>query len=188
MKIKKIILLIAYCLLPIAYCLSQDFTPPKPADPSKSKLPFWSKDKIYTGGGIGLSFGTVTFINLTPIIGYKITPKYSVGAGLTYMYIGDNRFASPFSLNVYGGNVFTRYLITNFLFVHAEYELLNGNWDEYYTSNRFWLENVWVGGGLRQHAGNSSVNIMALWNLNPTIYSNAYFGNPQIRIGFGIGI
>ncbi len=187
---------IAFCFLfSSAYCFTQDFgaptpAPQHPADTNKTKgpTPFWSKDKIYTGGGLGLSFGTITFINLSPIIGYKITPKYSAGIGITYIYIKDNRNTSPYSLNIFGGSVFTRYLITQFFFAHAEYEVLEGNWDPYYSSNRFLMENVWVGGGLRQHSGNSSVNIMALWNLTETPYSRAFFGNPQLRIGIGIGL
>jgi hypothetical protein len=122
------------------------------------------------------------------MVGYKITPAYSAGISITYIYVKDNRYSSANSLNVYGGSVFTRYLITDFLFAHAEYELLNGDWDQPYSNRRFSMNNVWVGGGLRQHSGNSSINIMVLWNLNETDYSKAYFGNPQLRIGIGIGL
>ena len=185
-QMKKIILLFVCCFFPVAFCLSQDFNPPVPK-PEKEKKPFWSWDKVYGGGGVGLWFGgRSTFVNLSPQVGYKITEKYSAGLGITYIYIQDRNYIPPISLNIYGGNIFNRYLLTDFLFAHAEYEILNGNWE--LTDRRFNLSNVWVGGGLRQHAGNSSINILGLWNLNENIYSKAYFPSPQIRIGFSIGL
>ena len=182
---KKLAVIIAYCLLFTAYCFTQDFTPPKPAEPAKGKTPFWSWDRVYGGGGLGLQFGNFTLVNIAPDIGYKITEKYSAGIGLRYIYIGDRRVVPAYELNIYGASVFNRYLLTDFLFAHAEYEVLNGPWG-YYSSQRSFLTNIWVGSGLRQHAGNSSINVTALWNLNNT--PNNPFPNPQIRIGIGIGI
>ncbi|MBI4947048.1 MAG: hypothetical protein HY840_11685 [Bacteroidetes bacterium] len=202
---KKHFIVFAYCLFPLfpsllgflpfresgewggVRCFSQDFTPQKPADSTaaKGKPPFWSWDKVYGGGGLGLQFGTFTLINIAPDIGYKLTDKFSAGIGIRYIYLGDNTVVPTYKMNVYGASVFSRYLITDFLFAHAEYETLNGPWS-YYNDRRSFLTNMWVGGGLRQHAGNASMNIMALWNLNDT--PNNPFPNPQIRVGIGIGL
>lgn len=190
---KKSILFLSFSLLSTVLCLSQDFGPaPKPVTttdpntpPTKAKPPFWSWDKVYAGGGLGLQFGTFTLINIAPDFGYKITEKFSAGIGIRYIYIGDNSYNPPYKLNIYGASVFSRYLLTSFLFAHAEYEVLNGPWN-YNSDKRSFLTNVWVGGGLRQHAGNASMNIMALWNLNQT--PNNPFPNPQIRIGISVGI
>ena len=181
-------LLIAYCLLPIAYCLSQDFNPPAPAPQKPGKEPFWSWDKVYGGGGLGLQFGQVTFINIAPVVGYKFTPRYSAGIGIEYIYFGYKPAPSlpTYSQNIYGGNVFNRFLVTDFLFLHAEYEVLNSNWDTYFADKRFWIENYWVGGGLRQQVGNSSMYLMVLKNLADNKYSP--FPDPQIRIGINLGI
>lgn len=184
---KRHILIFVYCLLCTVYCFSQDFTPPAPPKPKKEKTPFPDRDKVYFGGGLGLWFGTRTsFVNLSPIVGYRVTEKYSAGVGITYINIQDRSYAPPITLNAFGGNIFNRFLLTDFLFAHAEYEILNGNWT--LTERRFNLENIWVGGGLRQHAGGSSLMIYALWNLNETLYSKAYFPSPQIRVGLGIGL
>jgi len=163
---------------------SQDFNPPIPK-PEKEKKPFWSWDKVYAGGGIGLQFGTLTMVNIAPDIGYKITEKYSAGFGIRYIYFADRSMRPPYELNIYGGSIFNRYIITDFLFAHAEYELLNGPWNPS-SQRRSNLNNVWVGGGLRQLVGNSSLNIMALWNLNDTPANP--FPNPQIRMGISIGL
>jgi long-subunit fatty acid transport protein len=185
---KRLVLFFACCLLPTAYCLSQDFTPPKLVDAPKEKPPFWSWDRVYGGGGLGLQFGTVTLINVAPIIGYKITERYSVGVGIEYMYFAYKPSSNfpTYSQNIYGGNIFNRFFITNSIFAHVEYETLNSNWNTYYPDRRFFIDNFWVGGGLRQRAGNASLNIMALWNLNENIYSP--FPNPQIRMGVSFGL
>jgi long-subunit fatty acid transport protein len=178
---KKVVTFLAYYLLPVVYCFSQDFNPPIPKG---DKTPFWSWNKIYTGGSLGLQFGTVTLINIAPDIGYKITERYSAGVGIRYMYFSDITLKPPYVLNIYGGSIFNRFIVTNFLFLHGEYEVLNGPWKQPFPSKRFNLNNVWVGGGFSQGAGNAAINIMALWNLN----DEHYIPNPQIRMGISIGL
>ncbi|MEK6614649.1 MAG: hypothetical protein AABZ32_00830 [Bacteroidota bacterium] len=179
---KKHILIFVYCLLLLpTSAFSQDFTPAKS---QKEKKHFWSWDKVYGGGGIGLQFGTFTLVNVAPDIGYKITERYSAGIGIRYIYLAD-RIPPPYTLNIYGGSIFNRFIVTDFFFLHGEYEMLNGPWKNPHSSKRFNLNNVWVGGGLRQAAGNSSLNIMALWNLNDEPFNP--FPNPQIRVGISIG-
>ena len=178
---KKSALLFACCLLSGAYCLSQDFNPPDPKKPEKES--FWSWHKVYSGGGLGFQFGTITLINIAPDIGYKITERYSAGIGIRYMYIADRRYSPPFELNIYGGSIFNRLIVTDFFFLHGEYEVLNGPWNPY-VAKRFNLNNVWVGGGLRQAGEGVSLTFMGLWNLN----DEGYLPNPQIRMGISIGL
>ncbi len=182
---KKLFIAFVICRSSFIIGFSQDFNPPAPK-PEKEKKPFWSWDKVYGGGGIGLQFGNITLVNVAPDIGYKITERYSAGVGIRYIYLGDRRINPPYEMSIYGGSFFNRFIITDFLFAHAEYEILNGPWYYPYNSKRFNLNNVWVGGGLRQAVGNASLNIMALWNLNDELFNP--FPNPQIRIGISIGL
>ncbi|TAL62531.1 MAG: hypothetical protein EPN85_02510 [Bacteroidetes bacterium] len=179
---KQLSVIFVYCLLFTVYCFSQDFNPPKPKKENEKK-PFWSWDRVYMGGGLGMQFGSVTLINVAPDIGYKITERYSAGVGIRYMYFSDRRYTPPFELNIYGGSIFNRFIVTDFFFLHGEYEVLNGPWNQY-RAKRFNIINVWVGGGLRQVAGNASLNITALWNLN----DEGYLPNPQIRMGISVGL
>lgn len=78
-------------------------------------------DKLYTGGGLGLNFGTTTVANISPIIGYNFTENFSSGIGVSYQYIS-NRF---YSQSIIGGSIFSRYRILEQLFAHAEYETLS---------------------------------------------------------------
>jgi hypothetical protein len=66
------------------------------------------KDRMYFGGNLGLQFGTVTLIDVSPLAGVMITPKFSSGIGATYQYYDDNRFQGSAGSS-YGGRFFTRY-------------------------------------------------------------------------------
>src|SRR3972149_6393380 len=132
---KKYISIFICCLLYTSCCFSQDFNPPVPKKENEKK-PFWSWDKVYGGGGIGLQFGTITFVNVAPDIGYKITERYSAGIGIRYIYFADRRYTPPFVLDIFGGSIFNRFIVTDFFFLHGEYEVLNGPWNQY-TAKRF---------------------------------------------------
>jgi len=140
--------------------------------------------KVFVGGNIGAQFGSITVVNVSPIIGYRITERLSAGFGLTYIYY--NYKAYNFSSSIYGGNIFGRFYILENVFAHAEYELLN--LDSYdFPGTRTNIENIYVGGGFRQAIGaRSFFTIMALWNINESKYSP--YGNPIIRMGFSIGL
>lgn len=168
---------------------SQDFATTPQSHINAPRDNFW--DRVYTGGGIGLQFGSQTFINVSPLIGYRLTEKFSVGLSATYLYYRykDYNPAYSFSSNTYGGSVFSRYLIFENLFAHVEYEVLRlearDNVSRLLGTKD--ITSVLVGGGYRQMLGDrSSINLMLLYNLNETTYSP--YQNPIIRISFGIGI
>ena len=181
----KKLFLISCCLFLTASCFSQDFNPPK-KDTTKQKPPFWNWDKVYAGGDAFAWFDQYgSFVNISPLVGYKITKKYSAGFGLRYIYLQDRRYTPPEELSIYGGSLFNRFLVTDFFFLHAEYQVLNGPWNPY-TTRRFNLNNVLVGGGLRQVSGNASMNIIGLWNLNVEPYNP--MPNPEFRLGVTFGM
>ena len=53
----------------------------------KQKLPL--KEKLYFGGYVNLSFGKYTLVGIEPMVGYKLTPKFSAGVKFRYDYISD---------------------------------------------------------------------------------------------------
>lgn len=180
---KKTILLFALILPSFALCFAQDSTSVPKAKSETNKKSSWDWDNVYMDGGLGLWFDQYgSIVNISPQFGYKLTDDFSVGAGITYMHISNKYYSPPINFNIYGGSIFGRYLITDFLFLHAEYQPLNANWKFPYNK-RFFINNVWLGGGLRQQSGNSSFSVIGLWNVN----DEGYIQNPQIRIGFGIG-
>ena len=153
------------------------------------------RDRLYFGGNVGLSFGDITIIEVAPLVGYRITPRWSSGIGFEYEYYRTSRYIyGNFSTSIYGGSVFTEYNIWRdfitkgiSLIVHTEYEALSLDQKYFQDPNlphgRFILNSVLVGGGIRQHlGGRASINILVLWNLNQTQYSP--YENPTIRFNF----
>lgn len=84
------------------------------------------KERIYTGGGMGLGFNTAQdFVSVSPIIGYRLTTRFTPGIGLQYRYTNYKLVNPNIKLNDYGVSVFARYYIIPELFLHTEYEHLN---------------------------------------------------------------
>jgi hypothetical protein len=76
------------------------------------------------------------------------------------------------------------------IFAYAENELLNIekiylnlNTNKYFTSgNRLWIDNLLLGGGLRQPIGKrSSFSLLILWDVTENSYSP--HSNPILRMG-----
>lgn len=148
------------------------------------------RSRLFYGGGFGLQVGTVTLIEVSPLVGYKVTPKLGIGISPTYKYYSYKPYgySSRLETNVYGGSIFARYMIFENIFAHAEYESLfyDSKFPGYLTQ-RTQYNSVLVGGGYRQQIGaNAAMNLMVLWNLNDT--PDSPYTNPVIRIGFTVGM
>src|SRR5690606_34215869 len=72
------------------------------------------KDRMYYGGNFSLQFGSLTFIDISPLAGIMITERFSTGLGATYQYL-NFKYANS-SSSVYGGRLFGRYNITQNFF------------------------------------------------------------------------
>ena len=188
--IKKSILYFLLFCFPITLLAQNDTIAPIKENKSKfksDKIPF--KDRIYFGGNLGLQFGTQTYIDISPLVGYKLTETVSTGVGITYIYYKYKDSYYTYSTSIYGSRVFARYLFTNNLFAHAEVELLNMelfdvNINDYYIKNTI---SPFVGGGyIQRFSNNAGLYLLLLFNLNDSAESP--YTNPIIRIGFNLGI
>jgi hypothetical protein len=67
------------------------------------------KDRIFTGGGFGLSFSTnYDFFSLSPLIGYRVTQRLAAGASIIYRRT-TYKFVTPkISTNDWGLSPFVR--------------------------------------------------------------------------------
>jgi hypothetical protein len=161
------------------------------AKEEKPKSPFW--DKVFVGGNLGAQFGNVTTVNISPIVGYRITPKISAGIGITYQYYSIRTY--NYETHIYGGRIFARYQPLSFLFLHAEAEALNWNCPREeplpigFTTERLWSPGLLAGGGFTQPigGGGSSIYIMGLYNF---LYNSCSpYGSPFVlRIGANFGL
>jgi hypothetical protein len=153
------------------------------------------KERLFYGGSLGLQFGTITDIQISPVIGFWVLPRLAIAAGPTYRF-----YKSPFfKTDIYGGRAYTQFVIIQDLssiipigsrtgiFLHGENELLSLESEAWknppYDSDRFNLNTFLAGFGLSQQMGRrSSFNIMILWALNESYYD--IYSNPEIRISF----
>jgi hypothetical protein len=149
------------------------------------------KSHLYFGGGFGLQFGYMTLIEVSPLVGYKITPKFSIGLSPTYKYYKYNDYYGQnldLKTNVWGGSIFSRYSIFENVFAHVEYEtLLYNTQTPGFPEAKQQYNSFFVGGGYNQRiGGNSGMYILVLWNLNDSY--NSPYNNPIIRVGFNVGL
>jgi hypothetical protein len=146
------------------------------------------KSHLFFGGGFGLQFGSTTLVELSPLVGYMITPKFSVGISPTYKYYHYNTIYGSVNTNVFGGSVFSRYSIFQNVFAHVEYETLFYNIQEpLYPITRKQFNSFFVGGGYMQSfGGNAGMYLEVLWNLNDT--PDSPYVNPVFRVGFNVGM
>lgn len=143
-------------------------------------------DKIYFGGNVGLQFGTVTFLDFSPLIGYRIDNKFSVGTGITYQYYQYRDQYYNFKTNVYGGRIFTRYLFTDYLFGHVEYEYLNLEAFDF-RRRRVDVGSLMAGAGyIQRFSERAGMVAMLLYNFTESVYTP--YTNPIFRIGFVVGL
>lgn len=156
-------------------------------------------DRLFFGGNFGMQFGTITSIEVSPLLGYYITPKLSAGAGIRFEYFKDKGYYAPYETTIYGGDIFTRYVIISNLgeglniglntgiFAQVEYEALSlekAYFEPPYTGDgRFIVHSILVGGGIIQPIGARSAFLFSvLYNLNETARSP--YSNPIFRVGF----
>lgn len=138
-------------------------TEAKPAETSNDWKPELDKPKksimndLFFGGYVRLSFGDYSVIGIEPMVGYRVSKKFSTGVKLRYDYIRDSRYAETQTSSNYGGSIFGRYRITPKFYAQLEpamynYELFYVNGGNI-TSEREWVPYLFAGGGVRQPLG-----------------------------------
>jgi len=168
---------------------------PYDQEPSRDTPAF--KDRLFYGGSFGLSLGSITDIQLSPVIGFWVLPRIAVAAGPTYRYYKDQIDKTA----LYGGRAYMQFVVIQDLssvlslgahtgiFLHVEDELLSlkttfwKNPPPYPEADRFYVNTVLAGIGLSQQIGKrSSLNFMILWPLNDSSYG--IYSKPDIKISF----
>jgi len=150
----------------------------------------FNSGRVFYGGGIGVGFGDTTYFSLSPLIGYRVDDRLSVGGSLIYRYRSDDRFGRDLSTNDYGASVFARYTVAGPFFVQGELEQLSY---EYIRSNltttRTNATSFFAGGGVSHPLGrNVTVFATALYNFSYGSQSPSPYSSPWvIRLGVGVG-
>lgn len=159
-------------------------------EPSYSQRIFW-------GGGFGFTLGSVTHVDVSPIIGYRITNRLSAGVGGIYQFF--KYPAYNVQTSIYGAKVFTSVTLIKDLsnifpfgenmgglLLHAEFEEINiekGIFSLSQDNERIWVSCPLAGLGYQLPIGRRSYMIVyVLLNLYET--QDSPYGNPVFRMSF----
>lgn len=162
--------------------------------------------RFFVEGMVGGGFSSYSsYLEVAPIIGYRITKNFHVAARIPFIYnereyevfINGVKYCRTRAyLSHYGASFYGRYIIFKGIFAQAEYEILSLNTfgvddngkpspnciDPVY--GREMIGSLFLGGGYIQQIGNAGfTSIAILFNVldNP----GSPYGTYLIRIGFG---
>jgi len=182
---KLLITLLLVSLIQKKFTYSQIFFETSTQNTDENKKRLFSFQKIFFGGNFGLQFGNFTLIELSPLIGYKISDYLSLGTQLIFTYTKIKNYG--IKTYIYGNSYFLRYYFHKNFFSHIEYQWLK--LDSKYTSiflnaqKSYTLNNLYLGAGIKQIISpRSFISLIFLYNVNHSSYSP--YENPIIKINF----
>ena len=190
MKNFRLLIIGLIILFSISVFAQYENTSGRKNEKTKTKSGF-DMSRLFVGGMLGGGFSTYSsYLEISPIVGYHITPAFDVGSRLTYIYRGYKYYSGgpTYNSHIYGASLFARYRFLRFLMLHLEYAGLSNHWyDIDGQSTRHWINSLYVGGGLYQSIGGRGfATITILYDVFEDPYSP--YNNPLIRIGFGVGL
>lgn len=144
---------------------------------------FW--EKVTVGGNFNLLFGNLTFIEVSPTVGYRFTDRFTAGPGIAYRYMKRRGYQAS---SLYGARVFARQRFGQQFFVQTELESLN---TQYLTGDpgrpivRAWVPGFFLGGGLFQPVGRrAGIIISAMYNFIYDVNRSPYASPWRFNVGF----
>lgn len=168
------------------------------AQKTKSEVPPL-KERLFYGGSLGLQFGSVTDIDISPVVGIWLLPRLNAAAGPKYRFYKDPVDRT----DIYGLRAYTQFFFIRDLnnliplnvhlgfFIHAEDEFLSlqsAFWQSPPNETKRIYRNTALGGlGLSEPIGRrASINLMVLWPLNDSFAGllGRLYSEPEIRISF----
>jgi len=154
-------------------------------DSSKAKSSYNIRDKVFFGGNLGAQFGTNTMINVSPLVGYKLTDKISIGTQFIYNYVNLQYSNYRYKDNIFGYSAFGRVFVFKDFFATTAYEVISGRFDG--SGKRINVPSWFVGGGYYfRMSDRSGLSVAGLYNLTPSLYTP--YSNPTLNIGFVYGL
>ena len=155
----------------------------------------FDKSKLFFGGNLGLSFGTYTIVNVSPLVGYHFTPVFAAGAGVNYSYFGYSDGYWDYKQSYVGMSVFGRVYPIQQFFLQVQPEE-NYMWYSQTATpsnqgqpglkiNQF-VPSLLLGGGAAIPTGpNGAITISLMYDVLQNIYSPFYH---QAVYGFGYNV
>ena len=188
MKLFKFLIILNACFFLAANGLAQ-YGSPDEVIGEQEKNPKLKRDpdsKLFFSPRFGLAFrGDEIYLEAAPIVGYKIIPRFWLGAGPEYIYFQSGSDHT----SIYGATSFAYFAILDniqevtdlgigSIFLYLENDILS---IQPYGQERDWYDLVLGGMGLRIPIGSRmGISIIAMWGLNKS--AELLYSNPEIRI------
>jgi hypothetical protein len=150
---------------------------------SDEKKPFFTKEKLFTGGSVGIGFGSNTFsFGLGPHIGYSVNEFIDVAISLNYNYVSQRDPLSIYKVrqSIIGPGAFLRLYPFSGIFAQAQYEynfvkyseIPGGGFPDIIT--KYKVPSLLIGGGYangRENSGDIFYYICILFDVADNKYS-----------------
>lgn len=182
-----------------AFAQQTDDSPRTYEEPQKGFNP----RNVMVGGALGLSFGNYTFVNVSPMIGYRFSRMFAAGVNINAQYssgkdyiFGTNDIASRNKYTMFGGGLWGRFYPIEQFFIHAqpEYNAISAKISDYTVNprreykDRYGAPSLLLGGGYAQPiGGNSAVTFMVLYDVLQD-KNTPYLNRPIFSGGVNIGL
>lgn len=170
-------------------------------DDKEDRFPW--RERLFMGGNFQASFGNITLIDISPMLGVRISERADAGVGITYQYyrqragtyttlvrgIPYSYTVENFQTSIYGARVFGRYFPVPTMFGQAEVEALSYSYEDVtdfgYQRRRAWVPGVFIGGGYSQPMGRrGALNMTVLYNVAYDEVRSPYNSPWVVRMGF----
>ena len=174
----------------------------QPTPQNKDEQRGFKKENLRFGGNFGAAFGPITYVDISPMVGYQFTRRFQAGMGLIYNYYAENIPPYPrLSMHIFGVNPYAQFSVVQLpsfhLFLRGEYMLLNENINfgiydfvagAYLEPKRGFVHYPMIGGGVLLPVGqNGGISIQLMWDLIEKERS-IYGSNPILRMGIMLGL
>lgn len=184
-QLMRKIILTTTLIISTLYGFSQEQIPEEKERPIffEKQTPAWKEKMIY-GGNVWLGFFGSFYVDVSPMVGYRLTEKGTYGGlGATFIYQGGWQQSNGEFM--YGPRIWLRQSVFKSVFVHAEYEFMNAYSDRFYSYNgnpntvtKKWEGSPLIGAGFYQGRGarDKGSFISLMYNLG---YPAKGFVSPQ---------
>lgn len=151
--------------------------------------------RIRIGGAFGLQFGTFTYVNISPTVGYMVVKnRLELGGGPIFIF---ERYRVTgyydYKFFVYGPDIYARGFLWKGLYLESRYDLVNK--PSYVDLNKkIWVNHLLLGAGYAAPLGKAGfLNVSLLYNVlnnSESIYKGTFGNFPlilNVGLGFGLG-
>jgi hypothetical protein len=159
------------------------------------------RERVSFGGALTGGFSNLgSFFLIQPQVFYRLKPRTTVGAGVTYIYwsqkytVYNTNQTVTFSDNAFGFNLLARQTLFGPVFAHVEYMPMNFTaYNLIGQEKRRWGQSLYLGGGFNSGGQTAGGYVLILYDVlwqardfsDPYSFSKSYYTSPwNFRVGF----